>query len=378
MSGRRGVDLEGRWLPCRLGIPEMAWLRKGFDLIEQEFGRDWIEKTRGRVLHGGASRSLTATVDVAAIGWMLADVRTVDRIDVLREKIAKHDRSAVVELRGIHLLSRVLRGAKMEYAPPVVRSGSPVREADVRVQASNGEWVYAEIAARLETEREAEIGSALRAVSSTCDEGRAKGVNAHVRLNRPPTPSEIACIREAVSHGALGAVQVLALPGDLGDVVLDGTIPGHMVLTTRHGTQELQGTKVTVPVEADGAGVLVVSITHSDHRIEKIVHDEASQLPKDSPSLVLIYRTSGTRGAATWLNRLRRHFASGRFTHPSGAWLFQCDHPGVPTDGTLSYAVAGTANPHAAARLPPEVVGGIEGLTDPLAAAWASRFPDDL
>jgi hypothetical protein len=352
----------------------MEWLERGFHLVEQELGRDWIEKTRSRVLRYG-ERSLSATVNVAAIGWMVADTRTVDRVEFLREKIAKHDQSAVVELRGIHLLSRVLPGATIEYAPAVVRPDR-LRIPDARVRASSGEWVYIEIAARHETEREVEISRAHKMVVSACGYGRPKGVNGHVRLNRPPRPEEIAWIREAISHGAVGTVQRRDLPGDLGDVVLDGTSPGQMRVLTRHGSEEVGGTEVRIPVGADSAGILIVSIRHSDHLIEKVVRDEGAQLPKDSPSLVLIHRSTATRGAATWLNRLRRYFASGR-PHPSGAWLFQCDHFGVPTAGP-SYRVAGTANPCAGVPLPEEVVQGMDGLTDTLAAAWAARFPDEL
>jgi hypothetical protein len=253
-----------------------------------------------------------------------------------------------------------------------------VRNADARARANSGEWVYAEIAERCETEREAEISKALEIVSSACRYGRATGVNAYVRLNRPPDPQEFASICEAVSHGAVGSTECRELPRDLGDVVLDGMIPGQMRLTTKHGSEEVGGSEITVAVDAESAGALIVSIRNSDHLVEKIVRDEASQLPKDSPSVVLIHRSSGTRTAATWLNRLRRHFGSGRFAHPSGAWLFQCDHSVIPTGGLPSCMVAGTANPYATSPLPAKVAQGMEDLADPLAVAWAARFPDEL
>jgi hypothetical protein len=40
--------------------------------------------------------------------------------------------------------------------------------------------------------------------------------------------------------------------------------------------------------------------------------------------------------------------------------------------------VAGTANPYATSPLPAKVAQGMEDLADPLAVAWAARFPDEL
>lgn len=370
-------ELEAKWLPTRRIAGEMEWLSHGFSMTADELGSSWIARERSRLLPRRSMRCISSACYVAMIGWMLSETKHTHDIERLKAKIAKHDRSAILELHGLHLLLRLSPGAEVEYAP-AGRNAANQRYADARVRWAGGNWTYAEIAARHETEREQRSLQAIKEVSEAAGAIVSPGVNTHVRLKRIPAMLELEAIQHGCRTGRVGDIVRYDLPNDLGDIVLDGTSPGRMQLSTRRGDQEVEGAEVAAPLDVTGPGLIVVSIEDTDHLIEKVVRDEASQLPKDSPSIVLVHRACGTRTAATWLNRLRRYFARNCVAHPSGAWLFEYDCSRVPAQGSDWYSVTGICNPNAGSNLPVEISVGMRRLAEPYTEAWADKHPDEL
>jgi hypothetical protein len=363
------------WLPQPRCDKEMAWLRGGFDNAVRLLGARWLSHERGHFPK--TDRDIIQTVRVARIGWMLAGVEGASGINRLIGGLRAHRESAVAELHGIHLIMTAAPGAELEYEP-VGRVGARTRLGDARFRWPGLDWVYVEIAMRQETQKEQEIGKAMDMVRAWISTHIPRGVSVHAHLARLPKESDEITVRSVVTAARSGEMQTVKLDGDLGVMVLDGINGGALQLRIGEGAAAKESGTVWAPMEGNGSGPVVVSMEHSDHRIERVVSHEASQLPKDHPSIVLIHETWGTRGGATWINRLNRFFARRDISHPSGAWTFFCDDSALPIRMDQSFVVAGAASPRAHQPLPPHLIDGLEELADPLAVAWAKLRPDEM
>jgi hypothetical protein len=132
------------------------------------------------------------------------------------------------------------------------------------------------------------------------------------------------------------------------------------------------------PRDAGAPGPLLVSIESSDDSIEGKSLAEAAQLPPQFPGIVLIHRCHGTRGSATWINRIRNEFDNVDHGRPSGAWTFFRDDCHIPIGDIQPYILAGAFNPKAERPLPTAVINGLRAMADKDAANWADRYPGEL
>jgi hypothetical protein len=361
----------------------MDWLHRGIGLVKLHLGLEWLRETHSRLL-GDDRRCLMTAAHMAGIGWMLNQVEGAAGFGALLSKIAgANDYTldalpyAIVELQGICLVDSAAPGSKIVYEPdPPDRS--TVRIADASFAWPSGSTLYLEVARRTTTKKDGIVEASLRVVSDACHGMVPPGFAAQVHLAREATKDDANEIAATLLTESTWRCSRTQLPRGMGCLTVSASQDGSIQLIGRSGGEEYLGSRLWSPREFESPGALVVSMESSDDAIEKKALDEASQLPAAYPGIVLIHRQQGTRGSATWINRLRNEFASVPHARPSGVWTFFRNECQCPVGSTMPYVLAGTVNPKAERPLPDAVAEGMRAMADHDAERWAALHPAEL
>jgi hypothetical protein len=315
-------EIEQDWLAgnyCIAVSPEDTLA--AFERCEHVLGRDWIEVRRR-----ADNLGITRTLAVVRMGQRLASLEGVVNAGELVANLRRRDRSAAAELHALHLL---------RFGGPVTAEMYPVgcvegsnRIPDIRVRSPDP-WVYVEVARPDQSEAGRCAASVLQAVVDLVVEIK-QPFTLEVFLRREPAEVEIETLRahmtrfcaSRVAAGELpleglrpeaaflhfrhcepGELVVFAreeLPENLGLLILTQAKPGE-VLICQHPGEEYRprfGSAKRIrggPAEPDRH--LHVRMPFSDERAAKFLYEEARQLPRDAPGLIMI-DVGGASGAS--------------------------------------------------------------------------------
>jgi hypothetical protein len=162
-------------------------------------------------------------------------------------------------------------------------------------------------------------------------------------------------------HGELGHSVEFAreeLPDDLGLLILTQGKPGEIVSCEHLGEEYLPRSsaakRVRGPTEPDRH--LLVRMPFSDERAAEFLHDEARQLPRDAPGLIMINVGEAPGAFIQWEPLIQRRFQPTINTRVSGVCLFSSGVVLTPDGGACPSQTKLLINPHAKVPLPPWVV----------------------
>jgi hypothetical protein len=349
-------------------------------------GGDWIDARRANEAGVGA------TLAVVRTGQRLASLDGVANAGALVEKLRRDDRSGGSELHALHLL---------RFRPPVTAEMYPVacvgqsnRIPDIRARSPDT-WVYVEVTQPDQSEAWRRAQSVLRAVVDLVD-GIKQPFTLELFLRREPAEDEIETIRTHATrfcaarvaagelpleglppesavvylrHGEPGHLVEFAreeLPEDLGLLILTQGKPGEVVVCQHLGEEYRPrfgaARRVRSPTEPDRH--LHVRMPFSDERAAEFVRQEARQLPRDAPGLIMIDVGSAPGAFREWEPLIRRRFQPTINTRVSGVCLFSSGVILTPDGGACPSQTRLLDNPHAKVPLPPWV-------TETIAAAGA-------
>ncbi len=336
-----------------------------FNCVERIMGREWIESSR--TLSGAQVRGALPTLHITAMGQKLASIEGIVGADRLIERLRQGDRSAYSELMAIYIL-RSRRDFIVEFYPRLIVDTTE-REPDFRIRQNDDPWTYAEVA-QADTSKEQEEASRVLARLTDLVGAIEKLFTLEVFLRRIPTESEVDSLAERVSQFCLlDGVRREDL-GRLGFLLLNDAAPGQVVLRDHPGEEirpMLSQMKAVVRV-VDSNVVpekhIVVRMAYADERAEEFVRDEARQLPRDAPGLIMV-QTSGAPGAfKSWAPLISRRFQPTIHTRVSAVCLFS---PGmITTAGGEMWAVDVRllANPHARFVLPAPIADALRDIEE--------------
>lgn len=322
-----------------------------FERVERILGREWIAATRE--CSGGQVQGPAPLLEVVSMGGRLSVLDAIkEEGEQLTRKLKQHDASAEAELTALHLFHSRNRRAEIKLEPDVVAGGS-VRRADFRIRAPDEVWTYVEVTRPNISEARERITAVLDRITDLVREVKREFA-LEVFFRREPEDEEVAPllvrIRQFCAHGKAEQEEVdgLAL------LLLSDVRPGQI---TPHDEHEQLATPRLGAAKVIGGGTeprrhIVARVPYADQRADKFLADEAAQLPRDYPGLIMVDASGEPTAFASWGPMLSRRFQPNIHTRVSGLCLFA---PQVlPMRDTLLWVpqVRLHLNPHAKRALP--------------------------
>jgi hypothetical protein len=371
-------EIEKDWLKGGRIAASPGDMVAAFERCEHVLGQDWISARRAAEVGAGA------TLAVATTGQRMASLEGVLNTGDLVEKLRRGDRSGGSELHALHLL-RFRPSVTAEMYPPVARVGKTDRIADIRVGSANA-WVYIEVAQPNQSKAYRRAQSVLRAVTDLV-EGIKLPFTLEIFLRREPAADEIETIRANVARfcaarvaagelpleglsvsgflslrqGEPGDLVELAreeLPDELGLLILTQGRPGEIVGCQHPGEEFRPRSSVARRVRGGPAEPdrhLLVRMPFSDDRAAQFLEEEAGQLPRGAPGLVMINVGAAPGAFEEWEPLIQRRFQPTINTRVSGVCLFASSVVSTPDGVACLSQTKLLVNPCAKVPLPPWV-----------------------
>jgi hypothetical protein len=156
--------------------------------------------------------------------------------------------------------------------------------------------------------------------------------------------------------------QVEVLPGDLGSLFLNETQAGRVELRGRDEVYRPRlGMARTIVENGIPQRHIAVRLAYADQRADAFLRQEASQLPKTAPGLVMIQTSGTTGGFRQWAPILSSRLRPRQHTRVGAIVLFQSgmmpDEHGIEAWHPEAKWIS---NPYAAVQLPDWIPQNLE------------------
>jgi hypothetical protein len=367
-------EIEKGWLSGSRVTVSPADIVAAFERCELVLGRDWIEERRA------GEFGIVATLAVVRMGQRLASLDGVNNAEALIERLRRGDPSAGSELHALHVL---------RFGPPVTVEMYPAacvgrsnRVPDIRVRSS-GTWVYVEVTQPEKSGSGRRAQLILKAVVDLVH-GIKLPFTLEIFLRREPAEHEIEIIRAnaarfCAARVAAGEIPLEGLPPEAAFLLLRHIEPGHLVVFAREELPENLGLliltkgrpgevvscqhpgerfrprlstakRVRGPTEPDRH--LLVRLPFSDERAAEFVRQEARQLPRDAPGLIMIDVGSAPGAFEEWTPLITRRFQPTINTRVAGVCLLSSGVVLSPNGGVCPSQTKLLVNPYAKVPLP--------------------------
>jgi len=173
-------------------------------------------------------------------------------------------------------------------------------------------------------------------------------------LRREPSNDEVLNLVELLRELAPGSeVKARQLPKDLGLVLANQSEPGQVILDD-HGEPSTSriGMSRTHIVGGSHSSTITLRIAYSDERAGRFIDDEARQLPREAPGLVMVNMGNVVTTRGAWKQLVQERFQPNIHTRVSAVCLFESGV--VPNGPSLDARIAAAAlhNEHARLALP--------------------------
>ena len=305
-----------------------------FDFVEQYLGHDWVKQQHesgtlyGMV--GGQRHAVGRSIwcgriwadRVEAMARQLRALRESRGFGALLERIKSDDRSALSELFSAYLCIPVDRSAKVEFSVDVEVDGRP-KNIDFRISRGDDPWTNVEVTAPEAAQSQGQATSLLGQLKTVVEAVVPANASVEVMLRREPQDrSELKEVVEAVRNE-------LAMGHDSSK-----DIPGLCLLIVRRSASNLfvvgdngeaNASRIGMfgfGPSGSGYGNVTIRLEYSDERAEKILHQEAKQLPGGTPSIVFVDGTRGSVSFSDWQRKLLGRFQRGVQTHVSAVVMY--------------------------------------------------------
>jgi hypothetical protein len=326
-----------------IAIPP-ATILEAVNRAETVLGSEWIASV-------GSAKGLAPAMDIVGTGLRLACLEGLAESEKLIEQIRRKDSSADAELTAIYLFRSSVPRVELELYPAV-----GARQADFRVRRSAEPWTTVEVTHAVASNEENRIREVLCRITDSLCTIDAQCV-LEVQFRREPTDEEISALcAQLPNFCGLSGQQSAELVDGMGFLFRDDAEIGRLRF---HEIPELADTPMVGLVMFQGGGPggaphhqVAVRIPFSDTRAEEFLHDEAKQLPKEGPGLIMICGPTLRNELRVWSPLIQRRFQSGMHTRVSGVCLFSGGM--VPVSKSYNWLVQARLieNSHARAALP--------------------------
>jgi len=341
-----------------------------FERVERILGRDWIAQIRAPF--GGHAPGAAPFLDVVSMGGRLGVLDGIEAPERLIARLRRHDRSAEAELTAMHLLHCRNRTAEIELEPDVSARRS-VRKADFRIRLPGGTWTYVEVTSPNVSEARERVTVILDRITGLLWEVRREFA-LEVFFKREPREDELETlcvrIRRFCSEGKREREEV----GDLALLILSSVRPGQI---TPHEEANGQVTARLAMAKVLGGGAqprrhIVARIPYADQRADKFLADEAAQLDRGYPGLIMVDASGEPAAFTSWGPILARRFQPRIHTRVGGMCLF-APHL-LPVENNLLWVlkVQLRVNPHAKLALPEWIREAVEEAARDFGMCWAA------
>jgi hypothetical protein len=149
-----------------------------------------------------------------------------------------------------------------------------------------------------------------------------------VFLRRKPMDAEAKLLDHRIlAFSSSEGEQTEILPDGLGVLLLNKSQPGIVVVQNPLGeaTYPMVSQTHTVIGTAASPRQIVVRVAYADERAKQFLSDEARQLPKEHPGLIMIDMHQAPGGFQAWEPLLRRCFQPTQRTRVGAVCLFQSE-----------------------------------------------------
>lgn len=320
-----------------------------FNVVAQRFGRDWVEASC--VSNGIRSRATSSTLHVVTLGQLLESLGEPANSQHLLNKVRDELPDARAELAALYLVCSGLPDLDLEIEPEIL-VGNHNRKPDFRIRRPGENWTYVEVTQAGTSMAQAGVQRGLARLSGLVD-SCSGNFGLEVSLKRDPMPAEIdAVVAEITRRYRDAGTEQTELADNLGTLYWNTGSPGNATLDD-HAHPYRPGFGMMRVVHEDGVPRhILVRWPFTDQRAVKLLRDEAGQLPKDAPGLVMI-QTSGAVGAfKSWRKLIEGRFQPNMHTRVSAVCLFSSGQRGTTDGEEMHRQTKLIHNPHGRFALP--------------------------
>jgi hypothetical protein len=354
-------SIERDWLAgSRIAVAPQEVV-SAFDLAERVLGRTWIEAAR--MAPGGPVSGAAPTLHVIAMGRQLAALEGVAGTEPLITGLRRGDESAAAELAAISLF-RSQEPFAVELYPPVTVEGRP-RQPDFRLRLPPAPWTYVEVTRPGQSQASKGVRAVLERLAGVLRETTGR-FTLEVFLRREPSPGELdalvtrmrrLCAQDGVRRDELGDL------GDLGVLLLNTMEPGLIEIQDHPGEEQRPRLSMGRVAVEDGrpARHIVVRLPFTDQRARAILSEEARQLPRDAPGLVMVQTSNAPGAMRAWEPLLRSQMQPAVHTRVSAVCLFASSFLPTPSGEAWVPLTKLIENPHRRFPLPPPIGDTLSG-----------------
>jgi len=339
-----------------------------FERVARILGRDWIASTQ--CVSGGQVRGPGPLLTVVSMGGRLTALGAVKNAEKLVAKLKKHDISAEAELTAIYLLHVRNKKAEIEYEP-VSRNG---RKVDFRIRITGKAWTYIEVTRPNISEAMEHLTAILSRITGLVREIKREFA-LEVFFRREPDDDEIEGLLDSIRQFCVDSSSKCQEVSNLALLILSNVIPGQITPYQEpedHATPRLGAAQFIVGQDEPKRHV-VARVPYSDKRADAFLHNEAAQLPKDHPGMIMVDLSGEPTAFSSWGATLARRFQPAIHTRVSGVCLFA---PLLLTlDNGLMWipSVQLHINSNARLALPSWIVGSLKDATNDFGTLFRSR-----
>ena len=309
-------DVETKLLNSKIDCIAMSpeAILAAIDRVERDLGTEWIATT-------ASAKGLLPTMDIVGTGMRLECLEGIVYAEKLIDQIRRKDPAADAELTGIYIFRSHDPNASVELYPPVGN-----RRADFRVRRDSEPWTTVEVTLALPSNEQKRVTAILRRITDALRNLDVQFV-LELQFRREPTDEEIELLCDRLP-------EFCRLPGRQSAELIDGV--GFMFRDESaigwlrfHDIPELATTPMVglAMFQSGGPGggphhQVAVRIPFSDTRAESFLTDEAKQLPKGGPGLIMICGPSSSNEATLWTNLIQQRLRPDLHTRVSAVCLF--------------------------------------------------------
>ena len=287
-----------------------------FNHVENVLGHEWINHFRE--IHPGYS-SYTV-VSIMALGEELSSLQGINGNEKLLNRIKSNNVSALSELRVIHILKTGFDNIIIEIEPEV-RVGNRVKRPDLRVRWNDSPWIYVEVTRPDLSEKGKRLTDILQRISSIIN-AKTGSFALDVYLAEEPNDVQLEII---ISE----ATKLMSKTGTK-EVLVEGIACLTLNPIEERSTSlekenpEIPKLLVTSTTIGNSASQRITARTpYLDKRIDRLLENEAKQLPKGSPNLIILDASQIIGRLHLWDNIILRRFQPNINTRISGVCLLQ-------------------------------------------------------
>jgi hypothetical protein len=348
-------EISTDWLVGGLLAVAPAEIVAAFNAVEKVLGRAWIEASR---MHSGVQvRGTHATLCVVTAGQVLAGLDGVTGTEQSIERMRQGDDSAFAELTAIHLIRSGEAEAIVEM-DPLVQVGTRQRKPDFRLRLGDDErWTYVEVTQPDVAEAQTRAQAVLNRFADLVQPIK-RSFALEIFFRREPTEAEINALAELVPQFCLLEGDQSKNVVELAILSLNSSAPGLVVPLEHLGEPNVPrlGCAKAIVGPDEPHRHISVRMAYADDRAEAFLHQEAKQLPSDTPGLIMVEMSRAPGGIKVWAPILKRRFQPNLHTRVGAACLFRSGHEPTPDGEAWIPEIKLIHNPHAAFPLPPWII----------------------